>query len=182
MGRPTMEDDLVKRQLSVKEDLMSHIHFVWSSTKSSPPCKSHWKQVQAVFTDGSQSMSPAQSSLVIVVGSLGLVSLQEQKIFFFWFCKAEPCNSRAVKWFSSIHLPPIKPASLLFFLVCLLMCGMWHMPSCLYLVWCVWGDKAAMFIFYVQSHLHRSLLGAVSSANVVLLPVFGDFYPSLINT
>lgn len=115
---------------------------------------------QCVFTDGSQSTSPAQSSLVIVVGSLRLVSLQEQKIFFFQFCKAEPCNSRAVKWFSSVHLLPIKPASLLFFLVCLLMCVMWHMPSCLYLVWCVWGDKAAMFIFYVQSHLHRSLLGA----------------------
>lgn len=59
---------------------------LWSSTSSSPPCKSHWKQVQEVCLHRwLKNTSPAQASLVIVVGSLGFALCARTKEVFCFF-------------------------------------------------------------------------------------------------
>ena len=61
---------------------------LWSSTSSSPPCKSHWKQVQEVCLHRwLKNTSPAQASLVTVVGSLGFALCARTKEVFCFFFK-----------------------------------------------------------------------------------------------
>ena len=159
---PTIKVYLTSRQLSVKENLMSHNLFVWSSTSSSPPCKSHWRQAQEVCLHRwLKNTSPAQASLVIVVGSLGFaLCTRTKEVFFFFFliqfCKAEAWNSRTVKWLSSIPLLYVKPAFILFcslvyscmimLRTCCLVCGLLYI-SCLV---CVYEGKSPFHIHWIS--------------------------------
>ena len=110
---PTIKVYLTSRQLSVKENLMSHNLFVWSSTSSSPPCKSHWRQAQEVCLHRwLKNTSPAQASLVIVVGSLGFaLCTRTKEVFFFFFFFNSILQSWGLKFKDSemalIYSPPL---------------------------------------------------------------------------
>lgn len=182
-GDPTIKVDLPSRQSSVQENLRSHTRFAWNS----PACKSPRKQVQTVCLHRwLPKHVPAQASLVIVVGSLRLALRAGRK----WspppppFCKAEPWNSRTVKW---LFPSPLfyETCISLFFPHLSIHVRCWahaalSVDACIYLVWCVCvcvRGEAVSYSFYISNPTSiGSCWVLMNSANISSLFAFFFFF------